>query len=86
MAFQKCIVHFDDGRSVPIETKSRDRLAVENQGIDLRLIGPFRASYLLAFATLQRYQRLGVLDGDLPASAEALADVADLEPVEEPDA
>lgn len=84
--FQKFAVAFDDGTEVEIQSSSRDLLGLEKVGVVLDDLPPIEASYRLAHVTLQRYKRVGLIDVDIPATADELMDLADLEPVGEVDA
>lgn len=83
--FSRFVVAFDDGTKVEAQSSSRDLLRLEKDGIKLDELGAIEGSYLLAWVTLQRLARTGVIDVDVPATADALADVADLEPYDDED-
>ena len=83
---RRFVVEFDDGPSIEVALKSRDMAVLERDGADFQTTPPIRASYLLAFAALSRMKRQGLIDIDLPVDADALMDVADLEPVADEDA
>lgn len=76
-------VVFDSGQTVAVDLKSRDVAKAERLGVKLDEAHPVTGSYALAFVALQRMKRNGVIDFELPATAEALEDIADLEQVEE---
>lgn len=78
MKLQTVKVMFDDGNTVEIVLKSRDVAKAERAGLVMDEKAPVTGSYALAFIALQRMQRTGLIDFTLPASAEALEDVADL--------
>lgn len=84
-SFLPVVVSFDDGPSVQIHPSSRDMLALEKAGVVFDELSPIAATYLLAFTTLQRYERLDRLPEGLvlPKDADALADVADIDPVQD---
>lgn len=86
MQMQAFRVVFDSGHDVKVELKSRDVAKAERLGITMSDASPVVGSYALAFVALQRMRRLGEIAFDLPASAEALEDVADLEILEDDDA
>jgi hypothetical protein len=82
MQLQAFRIVFDSGQEVEVELKSRDIAKAERAGVKVDDASPVVGSYALAYVALQRMQRAGLLDFDLPSSAEALEDVADLEMVE----
>lgn len=86
-SFLPVVVTFDDGPSVQIHTSSRDMLALEKDGVKFDEVAPVEATYLLTFYTLKRYERLGRLPEGLvlPKDADALADIADIDPVQDED-
>lgn len=81
--FQRFVVAFDDGSEVEVQSSSRDLLALEKAGVDLQSLSPIAGSYAIAHATLQRYKRRGLTDIDVPDTADELADIADLVPVDD---
>jgi hypothetical protein len=83
--FPPTVVVFDDGNRVEIQTSSRDMLALEKEGIDLAGVGNVEGGYIIAHATLKRYERQDRLGFSVPDTWEGLADCADLEPVEDAD-
>jgi hypothetical protein len=76
--FQRFTVAFDDGRQVEVQGSSRDLLALEKQGVDVTTMKPVEGSYVLAYAALVRAKAKGLIDVDLPDSADELMDCADL--------
>jgi len=86
MQAQTLIAHFDGGQSVEVELKSRDYAKLERAGIDFAATTPGVGTYAVVFVALQRMKRQGLIDFDLPDSAEALEDVADIDVIEDEDA
>lgn len=74
---------FDDGREATVQTSSRDMLAIEKAGVQLAELGPVESSYVIAHHTLTRYKRQGLVEFDVPDTAEELSEVADLDYVDE---
>jgi hypothetical protein len=76
-------VAFDNGQTVEVDLKSRDVAKAERLGIKMDDAQPVVGSYALAFVALQRMKRNGQIDFELPADAEGLEDIADLEMVDD---
>jgi len=83
--FHKFVVSFDDGRRCEAVSSSRDLLRLERDGINPFDRGNIESSYVIAWATLQRLKRAGVIEFDVPETAEELMDQADLLPVDDED-
>lgn len=85
MEKQSFLVHFDSGQTVEVEYKSRDIAKLERAGVVIEDTSPVVGSYALAFVALERMKRQGAIDFDLPESAEALEDVADIDVIGDPE-
>jgi len=79
MQMQTFVVVFDAGQRVEVELKSRDVAKLERSGVVIETTTAVVGSYALAFVGLERMKRAGLIDFDLPESAEELEDVADLD-------
>lgn len=79
-------VVFDDGHEVDVELKSRDIAKAERAGLDVESAPGMVGSYALVHVALQRMKRAGLIDFDLPDTAEGLEDIADLDVIEDGDA
>lgn len=75
------VVTFDAGHVVEFEVKSRDIAKLERAGVDMDETTGAVGTYALAFVVLERLKRTGKIDFDLPDSAEALEDIADIDVV-----
>lgn len=87
-SFPPLRVTFDDGTELLLDPRPRDMaLAERDFGTDFRTEGLFSTSYALALAVLTRMKRAGAIDLELPATADALMDIADVEaiPSEDPE-
>lgn len=78
-------VVFDDGHEVEVELKSRDIAKAERAGLDVETSPGMVGSYALVHVALLRMKRAGLIDFDLPDTAEGLEDIADLDVIEDGD-
>lgn len=83
MQLQTFRVIFDSGEDIEVQLKSRDLAIAEREGFTFDEAKPMGGSYALALVALRRLHRSGAVETDLPDTADALMDVADLEIVEE---
>ena len=81
---QKFEVTFDSGEVVEVVPKSRDIAKLERAGVNISEETSMVGVYAIAFAAMQRMVRTGELDIELPDTAEALEDVADVVAVDTP--
>jgi hypothetical protein len=74
-------VTFDDGTTVDVHDKPRDKVIAERGGHDFIESGPFEGMYAVAWAGLHRLKRAGELPEQVsvPDVLTALADVADVQ-------
>ena len=86
-AYPPMTVTFDDGTSIRLEPRPKDLARAELSGFDFQTGGPIVAAYAVAYATLGRLSRSGVLDDkiSLPDSLDAFVDVADVDEIENED-